>query len=84
MEDAFKKQALDMDDVIWQNKELSNCLVELEKLWLAEEQFTMELCGCVEALQGQVCKCGLSGSKEVPIEVRPTLPSSKKLVLTFF
>jgi len=51
MEEAFKKQASDMADVLQQNRELSNCLVELEKLWLAEEQFTMELHGHVEALQ---------------------------------
>jgi len=65
MEEAFKKQALDMDNIIHQNRELGDCLVELEKLWLAEEQFTMELHGRVEALQDQVCKCGLSGSREV-------------------
>jgi len=40
-----------MDDVIRQNKELSNQFLDLEKLWLAEEQFTMELCRCMEALQ---------------------------------
>jgi len=40
-----------MDNVIHQNRELGDRLVELEKLWLAEEQFTMELCGRVEALQ---------------------------------
>jgi len=51
MEEAFKKQALDMDDVIRQNQELGDRLVELEKLWVAEEQFTMELRGHVEALQ---------------------------------
>jgi len=84
MEEAFKKQALDMDNVIQQNRELGDYLVELEKLWVAEEQSTMELCGHVEALQDQICKCGLSGSKEVPIEVRPMLPSCRKLVLMFF
>jgi len=51
MEEAFKKQALDMDDMICQNRELSDCLVKLKKLWVAEEQFTMELRGRVEALQ---------------------------------
>jgi len=51
MEEAIKKQALDMDNVIRQNRELGNCLVKLEKLWVAEEQFTMELRGRVEALQ---------------------------------
>jgi len=50
MEEAFKRQALDMDNVIHQNRELGDRLGNLEKLWLAEEQFTMELRGCVEAL----------------------------------
>jgi len=51
MEEAFKRQASNMDEVFHQNQELGACLVNLEKLWLAEEQFTMELHGCVEALQ---------------------------------
>jgi len=51
MEDAFKRQALDVEKVLRQNQELGVCLVDLEKLWLAEEQFTMELRGRVEALQ---------------------------------
>ena len=51
MEEAFKRQASNVDEVVQQNRELGAHLVDLEKLWLAEEQFTMELCGCVEALQ---------------------------------
>jgi len=51
MEEAFKRQASKVDEILQQNQELGACLVDLEKLWLAEEQFTMELCGCVEALQ---------------------------------
>jgi len=83
MEEAFKRQALKVDEVLQQNQELVVRLFNLEKLWVAEEQFTMELRGHVEALQDQVCKCGLSGTKEVPIEV--TLPSSWKVqVLTSF
>jgi len=47
------EEALDMANVLQlqQNRELSDHLVELKKLWLAEEQFTMELHGRVEALQ---------------------------------
>jgi len=51
MEEAFKRQAEKVDAVLQQNQELSVCLVDLEKLWYVEEQFTMELCGCVEVLQ---------------------------------
>jgi len=69
MEEAFKRQASNVEDVLCQNQELVIHLVDLEKLWVAEEQFTMELHGRVEALQDQVCKCGLAGSREVPIEV---------------
>jgi len=69
MEDAFKRQAEKVDQVLQQNQELAVRLVDLEKLWVAEEQFTMELRRRVEVLQDQACKCGLSGSREVPIEV---------------
>jgi len=51
MEDAFKKQASNVEEILHQNQELGQHLFDLEKLWLAEEQFTMELCGHVEALQ---------------------------------
>jgi len=44
-------QALKVEEVFQQNRDLSQRLVDLEKLWCAEEQFTMELCERVEALQ---------------------------------
>jgi len=44
-------QASKVEEVFQQNRDLSQCLVDLEKLWCAEEQFTMELRGRVEALQ---------------------------------
>jgi len=50
MEDAFKRQASNMEDVLHQNQKLGEHLFDLEKLWLAEK-FTMELHGHVEALQ---------------------------------
>jgi len=40
-----------VDEVLQQNQELAVRLVDVEKLWVAEEQFTMELRGHVEALQ---------------------------------
>jgi len=51
MEEAFKRQAEKVDAVLQQNQELVVHLTDLEKLWCAEEQFTMELRGRVEALQ---------------------------------
>jgi len=51
MEDAFKRQASNVEEVIRQNQDLAQHLFDLEKLWLAEEQFTMELRGRIEALQ---------------------------------
>jgi len=69
MEDAFKKQWEKIEQVLQQNQELAVHLVDVEKLWVAEEQFTTELRRHIEVLQDQVCKCGLSGSREVPIEV---------------
>jgi len=51
MEEAFKRQALDINNVICQNKELGDHLADVEKLWLAKEQFTIELHGRVEVLQ---------------------------------
>jgi len=43
-------QASKVEEVFQQNRDLSQRLVDLEKLWM-EEKFTMELCGHVEALQ---------------------------------
>ena len=51
MEEAFKRQASKVDEVLQQNQELGACLVDLEKLWLVEEQFTMELRRHIKALQ---------------------------------
>jgi len=51
MEKAFMAQASKVEEVFQQNRDLSQHLVDLEKLWCAEEQFTMELRGRVEALQ---------------------------------
>jgi len=51
MEKVFMTQASKVEEVFQQNKDLSQRLVDLEKLWCAEEQFTMELRGRVEALQ---------------------------------
>ena len=51
MEKAFITQASKVEEVFQQNRDLSQHLVDLEKLWCAEEQFTMELRGRVEALQ---------------------------------
>jgi len=44
-------QASKVEEVFQQNRDLSQRLVDLEKLWCAEEQFTMELHGRVEVLQ---------------------------------
>jgi len=47
METAFIAQASKVEEVFQQNWDLSQCLVDLKKLWLEEERFTMELRGCV-------------------------------------
>ena len=44
-------QASKVEEVFQQNQDLSQRLVDLEKLWVEEERFTMELRGRVEALQ---------------------------------
>jgi len=44
-------QASKVEEVFQQNRDLSQHLVDLEKLWLAEEQFSMELRGRMESLQ---------------------------------
>jgi len=44
-------QASKVEEVFQQNRDLSQRLVDLEKLWVEEERFTMELRGCVEVLQ---------------------------------
>jgi len=51
MEVAFLRQATRMEEVHSQNQDLAQRLFDLEKLWLAEEQFTAELRGWVEVLQ---------------------------------
>ena len=51
MEMAFMGQASKVEEVFQQNRDLAQHLVDLKKLWLEEEKFTMELRGCVEALQ---------------------------------
>jgi len=51
MEKAFMTQASKVEEVFRQNRDLSQRLVDLEKLWLEEEKFTMELRGRVEVLQ---------------------------------
>ena len=44
-------QASKVEEVFQQNRDLSQRLVDLEKLWMEEEKFTMELRGRVEVLQ---------------------------------
>jgi len=44
-------QASKVEEVFQQNRDLSQHLVDLEKLWMEEEKFTIELRGRVEALQ---------------------------------
>ena len=44
-------QASKVEEVFMQNQDLSQRLVDLEKLWLATDQFSMELRGRVEVLQ---------------------------------
>jgi len=51
MEMAFMAQASKVEEVFQQNRDLAQRLVDLEKLWLEEEKFTMELRGRVEVLQ---------------------------------
>jgi len=51
MEEAFKRQWEKIEQVLQQNQELAVCLVDVEKLWVAEEQFSTELHGHIEALQ---------------------------------
>jgi len=51
MEKAFMAQASKVEEVFQQNRDLAQRLTDLEKLWCAEEQFTMELRGRVESLQ---------------------------------
>ena len=64
MEMAFIAQASKVEEVFRQNRDLSQRLVDLEKLWLEEEKFTMELHERVESLQvrwfllGYVCPYG--------------------------
>ena len=48
---AFMAQASKVEEVFQQNRDLAQRLVDLEKLWLEEEKFTMELRGRVEVLQ---------------------------------
>jgi len=43
MEKAFMTQASKVEEVFQQNRDLSQRLVDLEKLWVEEEKFTMEL-----------------------------------------
>jgi len=51
MEKAFITQASKVEEVFQQNRDLAQRLVDLEKLWVEEERFTVELRGRVEALQ---------------------------------
>jgi len=51
MEKAFMTQASKVEEVFQQNRDLSQRLVDLGKLWMEEEKFTMELRGRVEVLQ---------------------------------
>jgi len=51
MEKAFMAQASKVEEVFQQNWDLSLRLVNLEKLWMEEEKFTLELRGRVEVLQ---------------------------------
>ena len=51
METAFMAQASKVEGVFQQNRDLSQRLVDLEKLWIEEEKFTMELQGRVEVLR---------------------------------
>ena len=44
-------QASKVEEVFQQNRDLSQRLVDLEKLWMEEEKFTTELRGRVEVLQ---------------------------------
>jgi len=44
-------QASKVEEVFQQNRDLAQRLSDLEKLWCAEEQFTIELCGRIESLQ---------------------------------
>jgi len=51
MEKAYMTQASKVEEVFQQNRDLSQHLVDLEKLWCAEEQFSMELRRRIEVLQ---------------------------------
>jgi len=44
-------QASKVEEVFQQNRDLSQRLADLEKLWVEEEKFTTELRGRVEVLQ---------------------------------
>jgi len=44
-------QASKVEEVFQQNRDLAQHLVDLEKLWVEEEKFTVELRGRVEVLQ---------------------------------
>jgi len=44
-------QASKVEEVFQQNRDFAQCLVDLKKLWLEEERFTVELRGRVEVLQ---------------------------------
>jgi len=48
MEEAFKRQALELEDIVHQNRELGDCL---ERLELVQDQRYVELRGRIEVLQ---------------------------------
>lgn len=51
MEEAFKQQALELeDDALRQNRELGDCMEQLEG-WQTQDRFCVELHGRIEALQ---------------------------------
>jgi len=61
MEEAYKKDTLEMADLVRQNRELGDRLEQLEFAWDKQERFGAELQGRIESLQ--VCSflrgCGI-------------------------
>jgi len=63
MEKVFMTQASKVEEVFQQNRDLSQCLVDLEKLWVEEEKFTRDLAsvpgrGCSDGFMVHPHGCG--------------------------
>jgi len=49
-----------MDDIVHQNRELGDCLEQMEAMWEKQEHFSVELCRRIEMLQVHLFPRGYS------------------------